>query len=75
MNDPPGGIGGMFTCGTPSIAFGTSSPCQWMLVSSRIVLRTTMRAVSPSVKRSVGAGMLPFTAIASASRPEKLTRV
>jgi hypothetical protein len=46
--------------GTPSIAIGTSRPCQCIEVDSGRLLWTMMRTRSPSTASIVGPGMLPL---------------
>ena len=47
-------------CGTPSIAFGTRTPCQWMVVSSARALSTATRSLSPWRRRISGPGTVPL---------------
>jgi hypothetical protein len=54
-----GAIGGTGMCGTPSIAFGTRMPCQWMVVSSPNRLFTAMRSRFPCRTRISGPGTRP----------------
>src|SRR5690242_13231821 len=48
VNFVPGSTGGWVTSGTPSIAFGTSMPCQWMTVDCGNLLFNTIRTLSPT---------------------------
>jgi hypothetical protein len=45
---------------TPSIPFGSSTPCQWMVVCSGSLLVTKMRTLSPSTHSIVGPGDWPL---------------
>ena len=47
---------------TPSMPFGRSMPCQWMLVCSGSLLVTKMRTRSPSTASIVGPGRLAVVA-------------
>jgi hypothetical protein len=67
----PGSTGFCVTPGTPSIAFGTFTPCQWMVVASgRRFVRTT-RTRSPSFTRISGPGIRPLYAIAANGAPRR----
>jgi chaperonin GroEL len=56
----PGAIGRWVRCGTPSIAFGTRSPCQCTVVSSSSRFSTLMRRRSPWRTRISGPGTAPL---------------
>ena len=56
----PGLIGGWVMKGTPSIAFGVITPCQWTAVLSGNWFVTLTRIVSPSVTRISGPGTTPL---------------
>src|SRR3990172_2927018 len=53
-------MGSCVTPGTPSIALGTSTPCQWIVVGSGSSFLTTIRIWSPSVTRIIGPGTVPL---------------
>ena len=55
--------------GTPSNWVGTSSPCQWIELSSSRSLTTWSRTFWPSRKRISGAGTVPLMPIALDARP------
>ena len=55
--------------GTPSIGNGTSSPCQWIELSTSRLLVTDRRTFCPSFKRMSGAGTVPLTPIAGVDLP------
>ena len=46
------------------------NPCQWIELGTSIVLRTWMRAVSPTFQRSVGPGMPPAIVFLGSADPE-----
>src|SRR6516225_1223322 len=61
----PAAIGALDTSGTPSIAAGTSRPCQWIDVGeSGNWFRTRMRNTSPSRTRTSGPGRRPLASTA-----------
>ena len=64
MNVPPGGIASWVRLITPSMALGTSIPCQWTVVGSGSSLWTTTRTLSPSFTSMVGPGMVPSFGLA-----------
>ena len=60
VNVSPGWIGSCVTSGTPSIALGTSTPCQWIVVGSDNSFFTMILTWSPSVTRIIGPGTVPL---------------
>jgi hypothetical protein len=69
--EPPGGTASCVTPATPSSAFGTSTPCQWIVTpgsTSRLTSVTSTR--SPRYARSTGPGTIPSNVSASTSRPD-----
>ncbi len=60
---------GKLSPGTPSMWKGTSSPCQWIDVSSWSRLVTLSVTSSPSRKRRSGPGRVPLIPVAIPSRP------
>ena len=69
----PGAMPEKLMPGTPSMAAGSTSPCQWIEVSSASRLVTRMRTRSPSRQCSTGPGRLPSMVVARRSVPVKLT--
>ena len=55
--------------GTPSIWNGRMRPCQWIELSSSRLLVTASRTFWPSLRRTSGAGTVPFTPIAGVVIP------
>ena len=58
----PGATGGWVMCGTPSMPFGTRTPCQWIVVSCGSWFVNFTRSVSPRRTRIVGPGTVPLYA-------------
>src|SRR5579875_2668962 len=59
--------------GTPSIADGTSTPCQCIELGTARRLVTRSVTVSPSRHRRTGAGMRPLMSVAGRGRPVTFT--
>ncbi len=60
VNDSPGRTAGWLITGTPSIAGGTSRPCEWIVVGSGSSLCRMIRIRSPTSARSWGPGTVPL---------------
>src|SRR3954451_19916841 len=56
----PGRIGSWVMYGTPSMALGTSMPCQWTVVDCGSSFLTTMETLSPSLTLITGPGTWPL---------------